>query len=247
MLNSSQLSSLQSSLQSLKREYETLLDHSEHFDTNQALVQESVSELSNYDNHPADHGTELYEREKDIALNDHIEKGLQDVNTALERMESGTYGKCDACGKDIPYERLEAMPTTLFCVEHSPDTGVTQRRPIEETILGKPFIRFTNDDGHDATFYDAEDSWQDVARYGTSNTPSDFNDPENRTYDNMFIDNQDPVSSVEELEDFIGTDIHGNNVTVYPNIMHERYESVLDEEYEESIDQMDSNVKNMLD
>jgi len=48
-----------------------------------------------------------------------IQKGtheLEAVNRALERIIEGTYGKCLQCGRDIALARLEAMPTTAFCV-----------------------------------------------------------------------------------------------------------------------------------
>ena len=49
----------------------------------------SVGELSAYDNHPADMGTELYEREKDFALEEHTDSELNKVNEALQAMEEG--------------------------------------------------------------------------------------------------------------------------------------------------------------
>src|SRR5699024_2433009 len=61
---------------------------------------DAVGELSSYDNQPADMGTELYERGKDIALNDHTEHDLEDINKALHVMEEGTYGICRICSVD---------------------------------------------------------------------------------------------------------------------------------------------------
>src|SRR5699024_11247916 len=55
---------------------------------------DAVGELSSYDNHPEDMGTELYERGKDIALNEHTEQELEDINKALHAMEEGTYEMC---------------------------------------------------------------------------------------------------------------------------------------------------------
>lgn len=42
---------------------------------------------------------------------------LSDINEALKRILDGTYGKCVDCGNDIPEARLEAMPSTLRCLE----------------------------------------------------------------------------------------------------------------------------------
>lgn len=49
------------------------------------------------------------EMEQTLAIQTTYENRLREVNTALERVEKGTYGKCN-CGKDIPIERLEADP-----------------------------------------------------------------------------------------------------------------------------------------
>jgi RNA polymerase-binding transcription factor DksA len=47
---------------------------------------------------------------------------LADVERALARIDDGTYGMCESCAQPIPYERLEAIPTTPFCVD-CPRTG----------------------------------------------------------------------------------------------------------------------------
>lgn len=48
-----------------------------------------------------------------------LEAQLKDVNLALEKVEAGTYGKCDVCKEEIPEARLEANPAALTCIEHS--------------------------------------------------------------------------------------------------------------------------------
>ena len=41
---------------------------------------------------------------------------LDDAERALARLDDGTYGRCEGCGRAIPDERLEARPATSFCV-----------------------------------------------------------------------------------------------------------------------------------
>jgi YteA family regulatory protein len=77
---------------------------------------ESVSELSSYDQHPADLGSETFERTKDLSIRATVEAELEDVERAFRRLEGGTYGICDACGKPIEEARLEAIPTARFCL-----------------------------------------------------------------------------------------------------------------------------------
>ena len=79
---------------------------------------DSLSELSSYDQHQADVGTETFEREKDLSILERVESELVDIEHALRRLDDGTYGTCEVCGKPIPEERLEALPATRLCLEH---------------------------------------------------------------------------------------------------------------------------------
>ena len=70
-----------------------------------------------YGNHMADDATNTYEQERQLALQRNLETVLAEVNQALHRMDEGTYGTCEVCGKEIPIERLEARPYATRCVE----------------------------------------------------------------------------------------------------------------------------------
>ena len=85
---------------------------------------DSLSELSSYDQHQADVGTETFEREKDLSILEQIEAELADVEHAIRRLDEGTYGICDACGKPIDEARLEAMPAARLCLD---DQAVAER------------------------------------------------------------------------------------------------------------------------
>jgi YteA family regulatory protein len=228
MLNSGQVASFRSQLDARKAEIEQHLQENNHFGLEQSFGHDSTGELSSYDNHPGDEGTELYEREKDIALNEHVEEELSDINRALAAIEKGTYGVCEVCGTDIPEERLEVLPTATTCKEHSPEQAISHSRPIEESILEPAFGQFEYDES-DSEAYDAEDSYQDVERFGNSETPSDMEYPVD-SYNDVYMENDDPTGYVEDYENFAATDIEGKNVTVYPNIQHRQYEHTLDEE-----------------
>jgi RNA polymerase-binding transcription factor DksA len=58
----------------------------------------------------------LLERELADASAMHYESTMGEVRAALERLDAGTYGLCEACGTAIPLERLEAMPHARRCV-----------------------------------------------------------------------------------------------------------------------------------
>jgi RNA polymerase-binding transcription factor len=74
------------------------------------------SELSKVDQHPAELGTETFERELELTTIIIVEAELKDIDDALRKLEQGTYGTCEACGKPIDPERLEAKPWARFCV-----------------------------------------------------------------------------------------------------------------------------------
>ncbi|MCA1846723.1 MAG: TraR/DksA C4-type zinc finger protein [Actinobacteria bacterium] len=84
----------------------------------------SLGELSSVDQHQADIGTETFNRERDLSILEQVQGELADVEHALHRLDEGTYGTCEACGKRIPDERLEAMPAARFCLE---DQAVAER------------------------------------------------------------------------------------------------------------------------
>ena len=78
---------------------------------------ETSGELSSFDQHPGDSGTETFELEKNVSLLEQVEEELLEIETAFQRLERGTYGNCQACGRPIGDERLEALPATRYCVE----------------------------------------------------------------------------------------------------------------------------------
>ena len=97
---------------------------------------DSVGELSSYDQHQADLGTETFEREKDLSILEQVEAELADVEHALRRLDEGTYGMCEVCGKPIPEERLEAMPATRLCLEHQSEAEREVRISGERADVG---------------------------------------------------------------------------------------------------------------
>ena len=78
---------------------------------------ETGGELSSVDQHPGDSGTETFEMAKNVSLMEQVEDELREIDLAVQRLEHGSYGRCQACGRPIGDARLEAMPATRFCVE----------------------------------------------------------------------------------------------------------------------------------
>ena len=87
-----------------------------HEETAGSLSEESGEETA-YDNHLADTATETYDRELDYTLEENSGHVLAEIDAALKRIEEGTYGTCTNCGKEIPVERLEALPWATLCID----------------------------------------------------------------------------------------------------------------------------------
>jgi DnaK suppressor protein len=79
--------------------------------------EEAAHEMATRDQHPADPSTETYERERDTSVLQRVEVQLAEIDAALRRIDEGTYGTCELCGRPIADERLEAMPAARYCVE----------------------------------------------------------------------------------------------------------------------------------
>jgi len=73
-------------------------------------------DLSSYSYHMADQGTDTMEREMAFSLASREGRYLHHLDEALERIESGTYGICRSCGKEISKTRLEAVPNATQCI-----------------------------------------------------------------------------------------------------------------------------------
>ena len=97
---------------------------------------ESLGELSAIDQHQADVGTETFNRERDLSILEQVEAELADVAHALRRLDDGTYGTCEVCGREIPEERLEALPATRLCLEHQAEAEREVRHAGERCGVG---------------------------------------------------------------------------------------------------------------
>jgi YteA family regulatory protein len=233
-----QVHQLQKQLFAEKLDLEKRLKDNENYGLSDSL---GDYELSSYDNHPADTATELYEREKDIALNENTEKHLNEINIALANIESGQYGNCTHCGQPIPVERLFALPATIYCIEHTPERVVSQRRPIEEQILAPPFGRTSLDELSEQNQFDGEDAWQIVESWGNSDSPAMAEDREIHDYNDMYIEADENDGFVESYESFLATDLYGKHVSVVRNKAYREYianregEPLLEPELDEEV------------
>lgn len=72
-----------------------------------------------YDDNFADSGQVAAEQGENQVLATQLRDQLDDVEAALRKLDEGTYGQCEVCGKAIASARLEVMPATRFCIDHA--------------------------------------------------------------------------------------------------------------------------------
>ncbi|MEO8291767.1 MAG: TraR/DksA C4-type zinc finger protein [Actinomycetota bacterium] len=70
-----------------------------------------------FDDETADAGTATFERERDLSIENNIRDLLAKIDRALQRMDAGTYGICDRCGKPIEKARVKALPYVDLCIK----------------------------------------------------------------------------------------------------------------------------------
>ena len=89
-----------------------------------ALVSDLATQAARFAEHQAmasqlrgaTDGDSVLERELAEAGASRARDAITDIEHALQRLQAGRYGSCEVCGSPIPLERLEAMPSTRFCV-----------------------------------------------------------------------------------------------------------------------------------
>ena len=72
---------------------------------------------SGVDDESADAGTATFEREKELSIEQNVRDLLQKIDRALKRIDDGTYGICERCGKPIEKARIKALPYVDLCIK----------------------------------------------------------------------------------------------------------------------------------
>lgn len=136
------------------------------------------TELSNYDNHPGEIGTELFQLELNNTIRIFEENLHKEIREAISRIHTGEYGVCQSCGQKIAEERLETIPYARLCIDcenskHEKMESSRRIRPVEELILDAPLGRkYLNEQEDDE--YEGLDYLNDLEKYGSADTPQDL-------------------------------------------------------------------------
>ncbi|HOL66120.1 MAG TPA: TraR/DksA C4-type zinc finger protein [bacterium] len=76
----------------------------------------SAKEVGGVPTHIADLGTDVFEKALELDLSNSEGRLLADINEAIEKINKGTYGRCEECGRPIPRSRLDALPYAKYCI-----------------------------------------------------------------------------------------------------------------------------------
>ncbi|HYY28065.1 MAG TPA: hypothetical protein VE860_08990 [Chthoniobacterales bacterium] len=121
----------------------------------QEQTAEAREDIPSYSMHPADAGTDSFDRDLVLGLVSFEQAGIYEIDAALKRIEEGTYGICELTGQRIPWLRLEAIPWTKFSLEAErqvngnghPHLGTLRSlRPVEEGSAGEVFADVSEED-----------------------------------------------------------------------------------------------------
>jgi RNA polymerase-binding protein DksA len=114
-MNEKKLKQLRNRLEERRTEIES--DVSFMADEMRAIGVEQDDENGSLGNHIAEDGSSIAEAERIVTVTEDFQDILAQVNAALERMNEGTYGICQRCGRRIAVARLEAFPYVAYCID----------------------------------------------------------------------------------------------------------------------------------
>jgi RNA polymerase-binding transcription factor DksA len=80
-------------------------------------IVDAAVDVATDDEHDPEGHTIAFERQQVAALLDEARRQVADLDAALARVDAGTYGMCESCGRPIGEERLIAIPETRHCID----------------------------------------------------------------------------------------------------------------------------------
>jgi DnaK suppressor protein len=114
-LTKKELDELRTRLETERAELEGQLETLE--ENTFAASQSDMSGEVAFDDETADAGTATFERERDLSIENNVRDLMAKIDRALRRMDAGTYGLCDRCGKPIEKARIKALPYVDLCIK----------------------------------------------------------------------------------------------------------------------------------
>ena len=104
----------------LEQERERIVSQIAHLhEENSRSMEDELGELTGRatDNHLGDMGSITFDRELDEGLEESAQQMLVQIERAIAKLDDGTFGTCERCGKEIGEERLQARPWAVLCID----------------------------------------------------------------------------------------------------------------------------------
>lgn len=99
----------------------------------QSNLDSSNQASDNRSSDPIDVASDSFEDDLSMSLAGREAEELASINDALDKIEEGTYGECEECGKPIPAARLKALPFASMCIK------CKEQQEIEDAAEGNSF------------------------------------------------------------------------------------------------------------
>ncbi|HNV12407.1 MAG TPA: TraR/DksA C4-type zinc finger protein [bacterium] len=101
----------------LERKKQILADLSDLSKKDLHETDNRIAKFPEYGDKPDENAQEISEYSTTVVAEKVLEKTLEEIDSALNRIENGTYSVCKYCGGEISEKRLEARPTASSCIE----------------------------------------------------------------------------------------------------------------------------------
>ncbi|MGE5329907.1 MAG: TraR/DksA C4-type zinc finger protein [Deltaproteobacteria bacterium] len=168
----------------------------------------SSTELSSYDNHPAELGTEVFNLGMNLNLKANETNQIKEIERALNKIDKGVFGQCEICKNEISTERLQVRPYVRLCIncendQNNEKENIKKARPVEEQVIGSPFgkkyLNKQEDDEHEGLDY-----LNDLMKYGSASSPQDMGGY--KDYKEFYTNEVDEQGSVDKMDKFSNSD-----------------------------------------
>ena len=115
LFDKKELAEFKAHLTAEREELQTQLAELEEdsFSTPQSDISGEVAFGEDY----ADSGSATFERERDLSIENNVRDLMRKVDKALERIDAGTFGACERCGRAIEKARIRALPYASLCIK----------------------------------------------------------------------------------------------------------------------------------
>ncbi len=151
---------------------------------------EFSSELSFYDNHPADQAAEINDIMRAQALKGNELNLIDKIDKALNAIENEEYGICKSCGKDIGRERLDVVPYVVYCIKCQNELSIEEKDMKTESNSPNTIYDYKKNNEDYGLSFKKDDAFEQVQSFNKTKNFKDYyeEDEDNHSYDVEWIE-----------------------------------------------------------